>query len=157
MFLYAKFLFPIAIILALVAGAWGIHHDGVKRGKALTQVSFDAYVSKVAEVAALASAKAAEKEKNAKENNANQISDFQRKLADSDAFGKSLSNQLRRAIAKAGSGGVPQGPDQPGAVGSSQEKQLVEIADAVGNTAAECRNNDDQLDALILEIKPQAL
>lgn len=150
-----KLLIPLGVLAVLVVGVGLIHHRGVVAGRAEVQTRFDSYVARSDAIAAKAEKDARDKEDKAKVLNEKTISDYKLQLASSDAYGQSLSRKLRLAIAKAGGGGVPQGPDQPGAAGPSPQGGLAEIADAVGRTASECRDNDDQLDALIKEISPQ--
>lgn len=152
---YAKLILPAVAILSLSVGAAYLHHKGVVSGRMQVQTKFDSYVHNADALAAKQAVENAAKLAAVKENNDEQISHYKLQLADSTAFGQSVSRQLRNALAKAGSGGMPQGSDKPGVAGSGPQIGVAEIADAVGRTASECRDNADQLDALINEISPQ--
>jgi hypothetical protein len=152
---YSKLIGPAVAALVLASAVWTAHHRGYVSGVAYETTKFDQYVKQSDLIAAHQDSENAKLATIVQANNAAQINDYKRKLADSTLFGQSVSRQLRLALAKAGGGGVPQGENQPGTSVPGSEAGVGEIADAVGRTAAECRANADQLDALLNEISPQ--
>lgn len=132
------------------------HHAGVTSGKAEVQAKFDKYAEAVDALASKKAAEATAKEQAAEVANAKTVEQYQAEITKSSLYGADLALRLRRALAQVRSHPVPQSPDQPVAAEPSPEASRSDaIANAVGDAAAECRRNADQLDALIQELTPQ--
>jgi hypothetical protein len=151
----------VILFLALIAGGyWAYNHaydSGVKDGKATVQIAWDADKEAIQKTAAAAVAQATKERDDALQSNEVIESDYQTKLLSANASASDFASRLRNAYASLATnrGAVPKsggGQASPQASGSSGDDRLTGL---LANAAAECLQNDDQLDALAAEVSPQ--
>lgn len=154
---YAK----VALFLLLLAGGyWAYDHaydSGMKAGEATIQTAWDADKEAIQKTADAAVAQATKERDDALQSNEVIESDYQTKLLSANASASDFASRLRNAYASlaARRSAVPKssgGQAAPQASGSSSDERLTSL---LANAAAECLQNDDQLDALAAEVSPQ--
>jgi hypothetical protein len=155
MSLLLKLLPYIAGVVFIVGCGMYVHHAGVTAGRSQIQTKFDAFVRASDAVVAKQIAKNAADKAAAEKANADTLKDYQRKLSDSAAYGRTLANRLRDYLAQANSGPLPKDDHNPSTLEPGQTPSDTGIGERIGAAFAECRDNADQLDALIHELAPQ--
>ena len=148
---------PYAALLVAIAVFAGVaHHKGYSAGKAEIQTRFSAYIAKSDAIVAKAKQEAEAKEAQVKEANAKILADYQLRLDSSRSYGLSLASRLREYLSAApGSNPVPETPGEPPIADSGETPSDTGIGKTIGAVFAECRDNADQLDALISQVKLQ--
>lgn len=151
----------VVALTALVGGAFygvhTIHASGEAQGIAETTVKWDADKAAIQAIADAAIAKATKARDDALSANEVTIDAYETKLLTANAGASQLAERLRNAYAHTAASGssVPQtggGSGAPGASGQASDDRLTQL---LASAAAECAKNDDRLDALVTELKPQ--
>lgn len=154
---YVKLAAALALLAAIVWGALADYSAGKKAGSSAIQVLWDADKAAIAKETATAIATATKERDDALQANEAIHSDYETQLSASRALGDSLAQRLRDAYTHptAGSGAVPKAGDRQGTVATGPQSGDVPLTSALSDALTECSANAAQLDALIVELKPQ--
>jgi hypothetical protein len=150
----------VGVILLALAGYLGYrsaYDSGLMAGKAEVQTLWDADKAAIQRVADAAIAQATKERDDALTANEVAQNGYQTQLSAANASAADFAKRLRytealiatrsSAVPKAGSGQQP--------TATSTQSGDVSLTNALGAALAECSANVAQLDALIIEIKPQ--
>jgi hypothetical protein len=153
---YAKLAAALALGAAL---AYGCYHVADLKGKAAVaslQHAWDVDKASIQKVTDDAIAKATQERDTALQANEVISNDYQSQLSSARALSLSLAQQLRSYASRAtNSGAVPKAGGGQGTAPTSSQSGDVVLTNALGAALAECSANAAQLDALIVELKPQ--
>lgn len=139
-------------VAALVGVAW---FHGYTQGASRVQRMHDAYVYQQSIATQIAQAKVAAHEDEQRKANQKVVYELQKKLTESDSFGRSLARRLRDYQAAAAAS-VPEATDlgQPPAA-SGSDFSTGQIEQAVADAFGACSRDAARLDALIEEVRRQ--
>jgi hypothetical protein len=146
---YAAIAIGGAILLAFV------HHNGVIDGRAQIQAKFDKFVDAQEALTIKAQKEADAQETAAKIANAKILSDYQHQISTSHDYAALLASRLRDALSHTGGSPVPEGEGGQPPAGAGPSPSATGIGERIADALAECRDNANQLDALLFELTPQ--
>jgi len=155
--IYAKIA---AVVILLAAIAWGTMADysaGKKAGENAIQTLWDKDRASIQTTADLAIATATKQRDDALEANEVAQNVYQTEISAVNANAADFARRLRSAESRlaAGGGTVPKAGSGQQSVAAGSQAGDVSLTNALGSALAECSANTAQLDALIIEIKPQ--
>jgi hypothetical protein len=155
--IYAKLAAALALLAAIGWGVVADYHAGKKAGSDAVQAAWDKDKASIQAVADAAIATATKERDAALEANEAVSNDYQTQLSAARALSGSLAAKLRDYAARtsASGGGVSKAGSGQGTAGTSTPSGDAGLTNALGAALAECSANTAQLDALIVEIKPQ--
>lgn len=147
----------IVFLGAIFFGMRAVYDAGDKAGSTKIQLQWDADRAAIQKLSDAAIANATKERDAALHANEVAQNGYQAQLSAANASAADFARRLRDAEARiaAGGGGVSQGSDRRESPDPSATASDVRLTNALGNALAECSANTAQLDALIVELKPQ--
>ena len=155
--IYAKLAALLALLAAFAWGAYADYSAGRKAGSDAIQAAWDKDKAAIQATADAAIATATRERDTALQANEAISNDYQIQLSASRANSVELAKRLLKyaSAAAARGGGVPEAGDRQGTAATGTPAGDGGLTNALGAALAECSANTAQLDALIVELKPQ--
>lgn len=145
-----------AVLLGLLAWAIGAYNESLRdQGRAEIQAKFDAYRDEVAKLTSERDTANKIKDAEAKATNEAALNAYQKTLADISTDRDSLAKRMRNSQRACSATGT-QVDHRPAVVAASQEPSGEETVDRLYDEYDRaCQGDAAQLDALIMQIRPQ--
>lgn len=155
--LYAYAAGAIALVALSAFGYHAIYSSGKTAGEALIQTQWDANKEAIQKTTDAAIAQAIKARDDALQANEGVKNDYEAQLLAANANAAVFAQRLRnyQAHPSTDRGTVPKAGSGPAAPATGASGGDGTLTNALGDALAECSANTAQLDALIIELKPQ--
>jgi hypothetical protein len=147
----------VLLLAAVFFGFRAVYDAGDKSGAARIQLQWDQDKADIQRLSDAAIANVTKERDAALQANEVAQNGYQAELSAANASAADFARRLRSAEARlaASSGSVPQASGGQQSADPSSQAGDVRLTNALGAALAECSENAAQLDALIVELKPQ--